>query len=95
MSEPKTPDPTPERDSKDEEALRALLKRAVSAPGASAPLPDLVRGVQRRIRQRSRGKFFKDGWSTTSTRLNYAVVALVMLLVLGIAYFALAWISVR
>ena len=51
--------------------------------------------MQRRIRQRSKGKFFSDGWSTHDSRFSYAIVALAMLLVVGVAYFALAWITVR
>jgi hypothetical protein len=36
--------------------------------------------VQRRLRKRSRGKFYGDGWSTTQSRLNYALIAALMLL---------------
>jgi hypothetical protein len=62
--------------------MRALLK-------PKEPAPALLRGVQKKIRQRSRGKFFADGWSTTQSRINYALVALVMLVVIGVAYLAL------
>jgi hypothetical protein len=73
----------------DDEAMRALLKRAVVDAPIAAESPSLLPGVQRRIRQRSKGKFFSDGWSTSQTRLSYVVVALVMLMVIAVAYLAL------
>jgi hypothetical protein len=57
--------------------------------------PDLLPGVQRRIRTRSRGKFFADGWSTTHARVNYALVGLLTLLLVVLAYFVLSPIDVR
>jgi hypothetical protein len=86
-------------------ALRALLKRSLAAPdahemGGAGPSPAsaasppaeteaLVRGVQRKLRQRSKGKFYADGWSTTQSRVSYAVVAIVMLFTIAVVYFAL------
>ena len=94
VEEPLVPDMS---DSKDEEAMASLLRRSLAiAPGKGpARELDLLHGVQRRIRQRSKGKFFSDGWSTNDARYSYAIVALAMLLVVGVAYFALAWITVR
>jgi hypothetical protein len=82
-----------ERDSKgpdepegpEDDAMRSLLKRSAEAE----PSPQLLRGVQRKIRSRSKGKFFADGWSTSQSRVNYALVAVAMLLIIAIAYFAL------
>ena len=48
----------------DDEPCAALVKRALEPPRAPRDAPDLLGGVQRRIRKRSRGKFFADGWST-------------------------------
>ena len=79
---------TEDRDSKDDDAMRALLKRAAEAETAKAE-PDLLRGVQRKLRTRSKGKFYADGWSTTQSRINYTLVALAMLVVIAVAYFAL------
>ncbi len=76
-----------------DEAMRALLRRSLSS-GAPAP-PPVLREVQRKIRQRSKGKFFSDGWSTSQARVSYALVAVVMLLVVAIAYFALGPTGVR
>jgi len=90
--EPNTPDPREDeaRDSKDDDAMRALLKRSLASKGESPPPDaDFLRGVQRRIRQRSRGKFYADGWSTHSSRVNYALVAAIMLVLIAVAYFAL------
>jgi len=79
----------------EDDAMRALLKRSIEA-GAPAPQssPDLLRGVQRKIRQRSRGKFFADGWSTSQSRVSYALVAAIMLVIIAVAYFALGPIGI-
>jgi hypothetical protein len=79
-------------------ALSALLKRslAVPEPAAAAPTKEdaeqerkLLQGVQRKLRQRSKGKFYADGWSTSQSRVNYALVAGVMLVVIVAVYLAL------
>jgi hypothetical protein len=93
------PEPTPETATADEsgeadaQAMRALLKRSLSRDGENAP--DLLAGVQRRIRARSRGKFFADGWSTGQARMGYVLVALVTLLLVVIAYYALGPMDMR
>lgn len=96
MSDDKTTTPAgeepevSEQDLEADEGLRSLLRRAATHEDEAAPAaPDLLPAVQRKIRQRSRGKFFADGWSTTQARVNYVLVALVMLLVIGVAYVAL------
>ena len=78
-------DPEESQESKEDEAIRALLKKSVAHPES----PSLLRGVQKKIRARSKGKFYADGWSTTPSRINYALVAVAMLLIIAIAYFAL------
>jgi hypothetical protein len=81
-----------DEDDRADDAMRALLKRSLTTPSKDATPPpegELLRGVQRRIRQRSRGKFFADGWSTSSSRINYALVAAVMLVFVAVAYFML------
>ena len=70
-------------------AMRALLQRATKKIESEQPAPDLLPGVQRKIRKRSRGKFFADGWSTTNMHINFALIAFVMLSILLIAYVAL------
>ena len=75
-------------DSRDDEAIRSLLKKSFVEP-QNVKVPDLVTGVQRKLRKRSRGKFYADGWSTTSSKANYALVAVAMLLIVALAYLVL------
>jgi hypothetical protein len=74
---------------REDDAVRALVKRALTGPHATSP-PHLLPGVQRRIRKRSRGKFFGDRWSTGQARASYGLVGLITLLVAAVAYLALA-----
>ena len=73
----------------DEVDVRELLRSALAPPPGAIP-PELLRGVQRRIRKRSRGKFYGDGWSTArSPRSTYLITSILMLLLIGIVYFVL------
>jgi hypothetical protein len=73
----------------DEVDVRELLRSAL-APPPGAIAPELLRGVQRRIRKRSRGKFYGDGWSTArSPRSTYLITSILMLFLIGIVYFVL------
>ena len=52
--------------------------------------PDLLPGVQKKIRQRSRGKFYGDGWSTSKAHPStYLVTSLIMLVILLAIYFTM------
>ena len=62
-------------------------RRARDASQRRAPL--LLRGVQKKIRQRSKGKFYSDGWSTTQSKVNYTLVAVIMLALIAVVYFVL------
>jgi hypothetical protein len=84
-----------EEDERGSDAMRALLKRSLSLEALTKRSPALVSAVQRRIRQRSRGKFFADGWSTTQSRASYLLVGLMTLTVAIAAYFALGPWDVR
>jgi len=88
---------TPDNENADKEnaAVRQLLKRSLSADILPHPAPNLLAGVQRRIRRRSRGKFFRDGWSTMQTRLSYLLIGLITLLVVALAFYALAPWNIR
>jgi len=77
-----------------DDPMAALLKRSLAGTSDDKQ-PSILVGVQRRIRKRSRGKFFADGWSTTDARVSHALIALAMLLVLVIAYFALGPIGIQ
>lgn len=75
-------------DDLDADPMRALLKRA--AP-ALTPLPEkrMLAQVQRKLRARSNGKFYGDGWSTAQGRISYALIAMTMLVLVALAYLAL------
>lgn len=67
------------------DALRGALR---PPPGAVAP--SLLRGVQKKLRVRSRGKFYGDGWSTSSSpRSTYLITSVLMLLLVAIVFFVL------
>jgi hypothetical protein len=77
-----------ELDSLEGRKMAGLLRQAMGHAVPDEPKP-LLSAVQRKIRQRSRGKFYGDGWSTSDARVSYILIAVIMLLVLGVAYFAL------
>ncbi|MFZ5890991.1 MAG: hypothetical protein ACOY0T_08070 [Myxococcota bacterium] len=83
---------SPELDAKSEQTVRELLRGALTEPQA---VPDLTEGVQQKIRVRSGGKFYADGWSTVRhPPLNtYLISSLLMLFVLCIVYALLAPLS--
>jgi len=91
MTEPREPD----EEESDDELVRNLLKRTLATEVVAKDTPDLLQGVQRRIRRRSRGKFFADGWSTANTRTSYALIGLSTLLLVALAYIALSMVEVR
>ena len=69
--------------------VRDLLREALREPKRRAS-KNIAAGVQQRIRQRSGGRFFADGWSTTrEPRALYLVTSLLMLLVVVLAWFLL------
>jgi len=69
--------------------LRALLRRAL-AKDEPEPPRDFLQGVQQRIHRRSRGKFYRDGWSrTTAPASLYVVTSLVMLVMVFVLYLVL------
>ncbi len=84
------PDEAFDEEGPDSDRFRSLLKLAVEAP-PPPPKVDLLSGVQKRLRERSRGKFYADGWSTRedNPRFTYLVTALVMLVLVLVAYFSL------
>lgn len=73
----------------DDPELRALLRRALTKDEPQPPR-DLLRGVQQRIFRRSRGKFYRDGWSrATGPASVYVVTSLLMLAILAMLYVVL------
>ncbi len=87
---PDEPEETPlEEEGSEDDPMRALLKRSLAVEPSKLPEKPLLAEVQRKIRQRSKGKFYGDGWSTSGQKLNYGLIAVLMLLVIALAYFAL------
>jgi hypothetical protein len=80
-------DPKTGDDDAVEERVRSILRRAkIRRPQEI----DLLPGVQRRIRERSRGRFYGDGWSRRgSPTSTYVVTSLLMLVILTLVYFVL------
>lgn len=99
MTDPPDPnEPTEQTEPAEEpesQAMRDLLKRSLSRDAMGVGAPDLLPGIQKRIRRRSSGKFFGDGWSTSQARTSYVLVALVTLLLVALVFFALGPMDVR
>lgn len=77
--------------------LDSLSAMADEAPAASegAPKIDVLRGVQRKISVRSKGKFYGDRWSRVVGIVPLEVIAALVLIALVVAYFAMTTISVE
>lgn len=71
----------------DDDPMRALLKRSLGT-SQKAP-PPILPSVQKKLRERSRGKFYGDGWSTVQGRLSYVLAAAIMLTLAVLSYLAL------
>lgn len=79
----------PEPESLDSVDLRDALRGALRPPPGSVA-PKLLPGVQQRLRVRSGGKFYGDGWSTSeSPRTTYLVTSVLMLLLVLLVFFVL------
>jgi hypothetical protein len=88
-------DERPEDVELDEVDVRDLLRKALDPPAASTP-PDILQGVQQRIRDRSQGKFFGDGWSTSlAPRATFLVTSLLMLLVTLVVWLLLGPVDIH
>jgi anti-sigma factor RsiW len=88
-----------------DEALRAeylefreILDGATLGPSEEAvPEVDLVKGVQSKIRSRSRGRFYRDRFSqrSGSQALMTLLLGVVVLVLLGIAWLALHFVQIE
>ena len=79
-----------DNDSKDDVAISQLLKKSLAKEEPEeAPKESMLPHVQRKLRVRSKGKFYADGWSTSQSKMNYALVAVIMLVVIAVCYLAL------
>jgi hypothetical protein len=71
------------------DGVRSLLKGALGAEPGSV---DVLAGVQKKLRERSGGKFYADEWSTAKKppTLTFLVTSALMLVFVLIAYAVLA-----
>ncbi len=75
-------------DGPDSQAMRSLLQRSLpEAPKVEDG--QILTEVQRTIRTRSRGKFYGDGWSTSQGRIGSALIAVSIVLLIALAFFAM------
>ena len=73
----------------DEVEMRDMLRKALRPP-PGAVAPELLEGVQKKLRTRSKGKFYGDGWSTArSPRSTYLVTSVLMLVLIGFVFLIL------
>ena len=85
MTDPSEPslDSTQPADSEIDPAELARIQRLMRGALDEEPdkSPDVLRGVQRKLRERSGGKFYADGWSTAryAPISTYLVTSLLML----------------
>ena len=79
----------------DNEELAAELRSALKGGTTEDEPPDVLAGFQKKLRERSGGKFYEDGWSTSRhPPINtYLVTGLMMLAILGLIYALLAPLS--
>jgi hypothetical protein len=76
-------------DSFDDDAkLRDLMKQALAENDEEESSVDVLEGFQKKLRDRSGGKFYRDGWSTSRHPpfSTYFITSLMMLAVIAIIY---------
>ena len=80
----------------DDVDVKDLLKSALAEPSEREPSTAVIDGVRRTLRKESRGRYFGDGWSnTTSPIATYLVTSIVMLVVVAVAWYILSPHGVR
>src|SRR5512133_1355059 len=92
--------PEPELDSVVEQRIKDLLRGVAEeelAKGTVQPSQDVLSAVQHKLRVRSGGKFYEEGWSTArhGPIATYFITSLIMLAILMLAYFILQPLSGR
>lgn len=72
-----------------DEELRRLVHDALNEQ--QSPRVDVLAGVQRRLHERSGGKFYRDRWSTSRGPLiaTYFITSLMMIAVVVVLYLLL------
>jgi|SRR5690606_21517392 len=71
-----------------EAGLRDLMKQAFAEETDDESSVDVLQGFQRKLRDRSGGKFYRDGWSTSRHPpfATYFITSLMMLAVIAVIY---------
>lgn len=71
--------------------VRQLVKSALRTDDEGGEV-DVLGGVQKKLRERSQGKFYADRWSTEKQPpvLTYLVTSAIMLAILAVLYLVLA-----
>lgn len=69
----------------DLDPVAELLKKALANP----PLPsrEFLPGVQKKIRIKTRGRYFRDRWSTSRNPVSLILMATLLLIILSAALF--------
>ena len=96
MTEPPTEGvEAPATDEAEGDELAASLRSALKGGASEEAPPDVLAGFQKKLRERSGGKFYEDGWSTSRhPPINtYLITSLMMLAILGVIYALLAPLS--
>ena len=76
------------------EELSALLDEAHGLGSVEGDAPDLLAGVQRKLRERSRGRFYRDRFALQKTfSWTPVILAFVMLGLMGLAYAGLHFVQ--
>lgn len=85
MTEERSPDPDSLAGDAEEDRLRSLIRGALKEE--SRPV-DVLGGVQKKLRERSGGKFYADFWSTAKAPPTATLLAtgVIMLAVIAVAY---------
>ena len=82
-------------DLRDDVALRRAFLEGFAESGADEPVPDLLPGVQKKIRERSRGRYYRDRFAERGKYATPLLLAIVMALVLGMAWFGLSYVQLE
>jgi hypothetical protein len=93
MSDPNGAEKTPESEPGDDAPESELASWVRSAVGKEvSPPSDVLAGVQRKLRERSGGKFYADAWSTAKQPpiLTFLVTSALMLVIVAVVYAVLA-----
>ena len=69
----------------DDDRLRSLVRGAMKEEGEP---PDVLAGFQKKVRERSGGKFYADGWSTSRNppEFTYLVTGILMLIAVPVLF---------